>query len=33
MVAHFPVWIALYEKIDVTRLVRVTDRGVWPQDG
>lgn len=33
MVAHFAVRVALYEKIDMARLIWVADRGVWPQDG
>lgn len=33
MVAHFTVWVALYEKVDVAGLIWVTDGGVWPQDG
>lgn len=33
MVAHFTVWVALYEKVDVAGRIWVTDGGVWPQDG
>ena len=33
MIAHFAVRVALYEKIDMARLIWVTDRGVWPQHG
>ncbi len=33
MVAHFAVWVALYEEIDVAGRVRVADGGVRAQDG
>ena len=31
MVAHFPVWVALYEQVDMAGLIGVADRGVWSQ--
>lgn len=33
VIAHFTVWVALDEEVDVAGLIGVADGGVGPQDG